>query len=100
MPMKMSKTIRKMNDKLVAAIKTVNDQATEELTGFVKLEHTVQFDLFPGSLLVNCYFENQQQLESSMKLEKEYQKKLQKLLLKQGIVLKDMKQNLKFLIQA
>jgi len=98
--MKMSKTIRKMNDKLVAAIKTVNDQATEELTGFVKLEHTVQFDLFPGSLLVNCYFENQQQLESSMKLEKEYQKKLQKLLLKQGIVLKDMKQNLKFLIQA
>jgi hypothetical protein len=100
MPMKMSKTIRKMNDKLVAAIKTVNDQATEELTGFVKLEHTVQFDLFPSSLLVNCYFENQQQLESSMKLEKEYQKKLQKLLLKQGIVLKDMKQNLKFLIQA
>ncbi|MFT6261113.1 MAG: hypothetical protein ACJAYK_002227 [Crocinitomicaceae bacterium] len=100
MPMKMSKTIRKMNDKLVAAIKTVNDQATEELTGFVKLEHTVQFDLFPGSLLVNCYFENQQQLESSMKLEKEYQKKLQKLLLKQGIVLKDVKQNLKFLVKA
>jgi hypothetical protein len=98
--MKMSKTMRKMNDKLVAAIKTVNDQASEELTGFVKLEHTVQFDLFPGSLLVNCYFENQQQLESSMKLEKEYQKKLQKVLLKQGIVLKDVKQNLKFLVQA
>lgn len=89
-----------MNDKLVAVIKTVNDQASEELTGFVTLEHTVQFDLFPGSLLVNCYFENQQQLESSMKLEKEYQKKLQKLLLKQGIVLKDVKQNLKFLVQA
>jgi hypothetical protein len=96
--MKMSKTIRKMNDKLVGAIKTLNDAATEELTGMSKLDHTIQFDLFPGSLLVNCYFESQEALEKNMKAEKEYQKKLQKLLLKQGIVLKDAKQNLKFIL--
>jgi hypothetical protein len=95
-PMKMSKTMRKMNAKLEGAIKKVNDLAIQELAGFSKLEHIVKFDLFPGSLLVTCYFESQQQLEVSMKLEKEYQKKLQKLLLKQGIVLKDVKQNLKF----
>ena len=97
--MKMSKTIRKMNDKLLGVINTINEQATEELTGFVKLEHTVQFDLFPGSLLVNCYFESHDALDKNMSNEKVFQKKLLKLLLKQGIVLKDVKQNLKFNVE-
>jgi len=94
----MSKTVKRMNDKLLAAVKTINGLATEELTGFTNLEHSVQFDLFPGSLLVTCYFEDQAALEKNMSSEKVFQKKLQKLLLKQGIVLKDVKQNLKFCI--
>ncbi len=88
-----------MNDKLLGAIKTLNDQAAEELDGLTRLDHTVKFDLFPGSLLVNCHFESQAALEKNMNAEKEFQKKLQKLLLKQGIVLKDVKQNLKFIIE-
>lgn len=98
--MKMSKTLRKLNDKLLGELKKLNDQLTEELPGFVELDHTVKFDLFPGSLLVNCYFESQDALDKNMKNEKVFQKKLQKLLLKQGIVLKDAKMNLKFIRKA
>lgn len=94
--MKMSKTIRKLNDRLESVIKVMDAQANDELEGFVQLEHTVQFDLFPGSLLVHVYFESQDFLEKSMSQEKVFQKTLHKKLLKQGIVLKDMKQNLKF----
>ena len=85
-----------MNDKLLGALKTLNNFANEELDGFTNLEHTVQFDLFPGSLLVTCFFEDQAALDKNMSAEKTLQKKLQKLLLKQGIVLKDFKQNLRF----
>ena len=97
--MKMSKTIRKLNDRLEAVIKIVGAQAKDELEGFVKLEHTVQFDLFPGSLLAYVYFESQAALEKNMKNEKVFQKALHNKLLKQGIVLKDMKQNLKFTVE-
>ncbi|BCE02087.1 hypothetical protein [Marinicellulosiphila megalodicopiae] len=94
----MSKTVRKLNDKLVGALKILNEFACEELVGFKKLEHTVAFDLFPGSLLVTCYFEDQAALDNSKKDKKIIQKKLVSLLLKQGIVLKDVKQNLAFAV--
>ena len=94
--MKMSKTVRRMNDKLLGALKTLSVFASEELSGFTKLEHTVAFDLFPGSLVVTCYFTDQDALDKNMCEQKTVQKKLQRLLLKQGIVLKDVKQNLIF----
>ena len=90
----MSKTVRKLNDKLVVAIRKMNEFAGEELDGFKSLEHTVAFDLFPGSLLVTCYFEDQAALDNHKKDKKIIQKKLVSLLFKQGIVLKDVKQNL------
>jgi len=91
--MKMSKTVRKLNDKLVGALKKLSDFANEEVTGFAHLDHIVQFDLFPGSLVVTCYFEDLTALDTKA-TKKVLQKKLQSLLLKQGIVLKDVKQNL------
>lgn len=92
----MSKTVKKLNTKLLGAIKTLSDFADKELEGFIKLDHAVQFDLFPGSLVVTCYFESQAALDKNMSAQKKIQKKLQILLLKQGIVLKDVKQNLIF----
>ena len=97
--MKISKTIRKLNDKLEASIKIIESLAQEELEGFNKLEHTIQFDLFPGSLLVNCYFKTHDYLDKAKKHEKRYQKKLGVLLLKHGIKLKDAKTNLHFLVK-
>lgn len=97
--MKMSKTLRKLNDKLIATIDSIQQQANEQLEGFSSLSHTVKFDLFPGSLLVSCYFESHDHLDKAKKHEKTFQKLLHKMLLKQGILLKDSSQNLKFYVQ-
>ena len=90
----MSKTVRRMNEKLLGALKKLSEFANEELDGFTHLDHTVRFDLFPGSLVVTCYFDDQTALDNNKAAKKVLQKKLQSLLLKQGIVLKDVTQNL------
>lgn len=96
--MKMSKTIKKLNDRMVLAIEKLGTQASEDLVGLVKIEHTVKFDLFPGSLLVSCYFDSHDHLDKAMSSEKTYQKKLHNLLMKQGILLKEPSHNLKFYV--
>ncbi len=94
--MKMSKTTKKLNDRLLLVLKKLTLQAKEELEGLVSVSHTVQFDLFPGSLLVNCVFETDEFLDKAKSSEKLYQKKLHNMLMKQGILLKEAKRNLKF----
>ncbi|MFT5759902.1 MAG: hypothetical protein ACI9LM_004686 [Alteromonadaceae bacterium] len=94
--MKMSKICQRMNKKLLAVLAKVSEEA-KQIEGFSHLSHTVQFDLFPSSLLVLCHFSEVQQLgaaQSSL-AEVKLQKQLHKLLLKQGIILKDPKMNLK-----
>jgi len=94
--MKMSKTTKKLNDRLVLVLKKLTLQAKEELEGLTSVSHTVKFDLFPGSLLVNFAFETPDLLDKAKPSEKPYQKKLNNMLLKQGILLKESKHNLKF----
>ncbi len=94
--MKMSKTTKKLNDRLVLVLQKLTVLAKEEFEGLVSVSHTVQFDLFPGSLLVNCTFETADLLDKAKPCEKLYQKKLNNMLLKQGILLKEPKHNLKF----
>ena len=94
--MKMSKTTKKLNDRLLLVLEKLTLKAKEELEGLASVSHTVQFDLFPGSLLVNCAFETQALLDIAKPSEKQYQKKLNNMLLKQGILLKEPKRNLKF----
>lgn len=94
--MKMSKTTKKLNDRLLLVLEKLTLQAKDELEGLASVRHTVQFDLFPGSLLVNCVFETQALLDIAKPSEKLYQKKLNNMLLKQGILLKEPKRNLKF----
>ncbi|MDX2367249.1 MAG: hypothetical protein QNK36_02400 [Colwellia sp.] len=93
--MKMSKICQRLNQKLLAVLAQVNEDA-KQIEGFSHLSHTVQFDCFPGSLLVHCHFSEAQQLRAALSshAETKLQKQLQKLLLKKGIVLKDPKINL------
>ena len=97
--MKMSKTIKKLNDRLNLVLEKVEGIANEELQGFDHLEHTIQFDLFPGSLHVSCFFKTHDDLDKAKSSEKAYQKKLHNLLMKQGVLLKEPKQNLKFYVK-
>jgi hypothetical protein len=93
--MKMSKICQRLNVKLLAVLAQLNEEA-KQIDGFSHLSHTVQFDYFPGSLLVQCHFNDEQQLRDAQgsHVESKLQKMLHKLLLKKGIVLKDPKTNL------
>jgi hypothetical protein len=93
--MKMSKICQRLNQKLLTVLAQVNEEALQ-IDGFSHLSHTVQFDCFPSSLLVHCHFNETQQLHDAQNshAETKLQKRLQKLLLKKGIVLKDPKLNL------
>lgn len=92
----MSKICQRLNVKLLAVLEQVNEEG-KLVNGYSHLTHTVQFDLFPSSLLVLCHFNDEQQLREAQgsHVELKLQKKLHKLLLKKGIVLKDPKMNLK-----
>lgn len=93
--MKMSKICQRLNQKLLAVLAQVNEEAIQ-IDGFSHLSHTVKFDCFPSSLLVHCHFNEAQQLHDAQNshAETKLQKQLQKLLLKKGIVLKNPKVNL------
>lgn len=95
--MKMSKICQRLNGKVLAVLTQINEEA-KQIEGFSHLSHTVQYDYFPGSLLVHCHFSGAQQLiaAQSSHAETKLQKQLQKLLLKKGIVLKNPKLNLNF----
>jgi len=94
--MKMSKICQRLNKKLLAVLVKVNEEA-KQITGFSHLSHTVQFDCFPSSLLVLCHMSDDQLLDvtQSNLAELKLQKYLHKLLLKQGVILKNPKMNLK-----
>ncbi|TRX54503.1 hypothetical protein [Thalassomonas sp. M1454] len=92
----MSKIVQRLNVKLLAALEQIDEEA-KQFEGYSHLSHSVQFDLFPSSLLVLCHFSNEQQFQAALAsdVETKLQKHLHKLLLKKGIVLKDPKMNLK-----
>ena len=93
--MKMSKICQRLNVKLLAVLAQINEDA-KQYDGFTHLSHTVQFDCFPSSLLVQCHFSESQQhkVAQDSHVEAKLQKQLHKLLSKKGIVLKNSKTNL------
>ena len=94
--MKMSKICQRLNEKLLAVLSLMSEEA-KQIEGFSHLSHTVEFDCFPGSLLVSYHFTDTQTLRVALDshVETKLQKQLHKLLLKKGILLKDPKMNLK-----
>lgn len=94
---KLSKVTTKLNNALLEILSALSSQLSTEANGFIKLDHEVKFDNFPGSIFVSCYFQNEQCLTEAKALEKDYQKQLKKLLLKKGILLKTVN-HLQFII--
>lgn len=97
--MKQSKTVKKLVTKVVQVSEIMNELLAIEFSSFESLSHTVEFDLFPGSLLFTCLFEKPTDFKAIKAEEKTYQNKLHKLLLKKGIVLKQPSQNLRFITE-
>ncbi len=97
--MKQSKTVKKLDAKVIQTSETLSELLTSEFSSFKSLSYTVEFDLFPSSLLFSCIFDNNIDFNQIKSEEKTYQKKLHKLLLKKGIVLKKPTQNLRFITE-
>lgn len=94
--MKHSKTTKKLSNKLHIVVEQIKTLSSEDFTGFTDISLTVKFDYFPGSILIICHFKDDESLAAAKGQESAYQKKLHKLLFKQGIVLKQPSQNLAF----
>ena len=78
----MSKICHRLNNKLLAVLVQINEEA-KQVDGFSHLSHSVQFEA------------QQLRVAQSSHAETKLQKQLHKLLFKKGIVLKDLKMNLK-----
>jgi len=103
--MKSSKTVEKINKKILAVTKQLEHDLIKDFPNFTSLTHTVKFDHFPASLFFSCVFNissdnANQDFQKIKQQEVTYQKKLHKFLFKQGILLKAPSQNLQFCLKS
>ena len=56
----MRKTDKKVEKQLISALTHVCEQALEQVSGFLWLTHTVNFNNFPQSLRVVCVFDTEE----------------------------------------
>lgn len=96
--MKHSKTTLKLQNKLAITEAYLTQIAKQELKGLINIMVSVKFDNFPNSLMVHCYFTHEQHVNEAKLHETRYQKLLHKQLLQKGIVLKNSKYNLAFVV--
>lgn len=94
----MQKTVKKLDNNVIKALTNACEIAKQKVPGFSWLTHTARYDRFPGSLVVSCIFDTEQALSDACDSELDlYMRKLiQGQLLKVGIVLKDVRQNVRF----
>lgn len=93
---KLSVVQQKQQAAVMAAVTTLEQQAQAELTGVLQCWFSMEYEAFPGSLLVRLQFTDESLLDVAQPHLLLWQKKLSGLLLKKGIVLKDMRRHLVF----
>ena len=93
---KLSKVQLKQQAAVMAAVTGLEQQALAELAGVVQAWFSMEYEAFPGSLLVRLQFAEQAQLEAAQPQLLLWQKRLSALMLKKGYVLKDLRKHLVF----
>ncbi|WP_419570879.1 hypothetical protein [Rheinheimera sp.] len=91
---KLSAVQLKQQAAVMAAVTTLEQQAQSELTGMLQCWFSLEYEAFPGSLLVRMQFTDEATLDQAQPNLLHWQKKLSGLLLKKGIVLKEMRRHL------
>ena len=94
---KLSKVQLKQQAAVLAAVNILEEKAIAELNA-MQAWFSMDYDAFPGSLLVRIQFENESEIERASPQLLLWQKRLSALLVKKGIVLKDMRRNLIFTV--
>lgn len=84
----------------MAAVTSLEQQAQAELAGVVQAWFSMEYEAFPGSLLVRLQFAEQAQLEAAQPQLLLWQKRLSALMLKKGYVLKDLRKHLVFTLSG
>lgn len=93
---KLSVVQLKQQAAVLAVVTQLEQQAQAVLTGVVQGWFSLEYEAFPLSLLVRLQFSDEEMLALAQPQLLVWQKKLSALLLKRGIVLKDMRKHLVF----
>lgn len=97
---KLSKVQLKQQAAVLEAVTALEQQALAGLPGTAQCWFSMEYEAFPGSLLVRLQFSGQPYLDQAQTQLLLWQKKLSALLLKKGIVLKDMRRHLVFTLSG
>lgn len=97
---KLSKVQLKQQAAVLAAVTALEQQALAELPGTVQCWFSMEYEAFPGSLLVRVQLTEQTALDAAQPHLLLWQKRLSGLLLKKGIVLKDLRKHLVFTLSG
>jgi len=93
---KLSVVQQKQQALVLAAVSALEQLALAELPGTVQCWFSLEYEAFPGSLLVRVQFTDEVALDAAQPQLLAWQKRLSGLMLKRGVVLKDMRRHLVF----
>lgn len=93
---KLSKVQIKQQAAVLSVANIIEQQALVELSGMEECWFDMDYDAFPGSLLMRFQFKTEVDMLEAKPALLSWQKRLSGLLLKKGILLKDMKKHLVF----
>jgi len=96
--MKISKTNQKLDDNICKALTIACESSLHNIVGFSWLTHRVNYTNFPGSLAITCVFNADEDIETMLVLKQDevLRETIQKQLLKVGVVVKNIKQCVRF----
>lgn len=96
--MKLSKTNQKIDNNVCKALTIACESSLHEVAGFVWLTHRANYTNFPASLVITCVFNTDEEIEAMKALQQDefLRATIQKQLLKIGVVVKNIKQCVRF----
>jgi hypothetical protein len=93
---KLSVVQKKQQTLVLAAVTALEQQALLDVPGVVQCWFSLEYEAFPGSLLLRLQFSDDAALQVAQPQLLLWQKRFSGLLLKRGVVLKDMRKHLVF----
>ena len=96
--MKLSKTNQKIDNNICKALTIACESSLHEVAGFLWLSHRANYTNFPGSLVVTCVFNTDEEVATMKAAQQDelLRAAIQKQLLKIGVVVKNIKQCVRF----
>jgi hypothetical protein len=96
--MKLTKTTQKLDSNICKALTIACENSLHKIEGFCWLTHRANYTNFPASLIVTCVFNTEHDIEimKSNDLAKGFKQDIQTQLLKIGVIIKNINQNIHF----